>query len=258
MEEMLYHYTKLETFLIHILPQKELLFSRMGTSRDPNEYKSLSRYSYTTDENETTKFNDFREALEKYKFNSKFLCFSMENHKGNQNPRHEFDRLRMWDQYGDGNNGICLGFSKDKLISTFTSMKSKYSRQEYEFFNDPINYLNFAKEWHAINAYEVVKDYAPPPYIEKYLSDKRKRDFLFFSKDENYGDENEFRLLILTQKDNCTIKISITESLSEIIIGDNLPTSFWETYMPLIKSIFPDVNVFQMKWNYGIVQRVPY
>lgn len=256
---MLYHYTKLDTFLAYILPQEELRFSKMGTSKDPKEYKQFSNHiRYTTNSSEQRNFNLFQDTLQEYKRNSLFLCFSELENKGAEIFRYGYDRYRMWDQYGGGNGGICLGFSKDLLLNTFKQLEATYSNPEFRFFREKMKYKNIVRLSRAEYVQRILKDYGNPPSIKKYLDDEEIRNFLFFTKDIDYDDENEYRLLILMQQSNCNISIQIRESLKEITFGDNLSISLRNYYMPILNQTFPNVSLYTMSWDFCGGDRILY
>ena len=112
-EDTIYHYTSLKTALDYILKDGTLKFSPMIKSKDPLEVSSLSGF---------TSFNeDFRgPKLQQICNGVKHLCFC--RNRGGSLDQNTcsigdlgFVFPRMWDQYGDHFQGVCLAFSKKRL-----------------------------------------------------------------------------------------------------------------------------------------------
>ena len=100
---ILYHYTSLSGFM-GIIGDETIRFSELKNS------------------------NDLRESLNKCGY--KYVCFCL----GDKN--RGFDKPRMWAQYGDNNNGVCIGFNLSKLIDFNIDKSIEHFRIVYKQAKD--------------------------------------------------------------------------------------------------------------------------
>lgn len=239
----LYHYTSIEKFLKYILPERRLKFSRIGESRDPYEFIPHDfeyvfypywQQDYSAEEQLGIK-NRLME-LEKYWKNSQFLSFVMDTpntRKGSMKPR-------MWEQYGNKHEGVCLEFSYAQLVVDFNNLRYR------DKFHHKIVYKKNLCPFHSLqDPYEIFKEISSP----KYLNSKFRK--YFFVKDKDYCQENEYRFLLMSNiPDNHYLDIS--KSLTKIILGNNLPITIHNGYKQFINSIFPGVEIHITDWINGV------
>jgi hypothetical protein len=123
------HYTKLETALEHILPEKRLKLSPLGKTNDPRESKPwnlLLPFTIGIQGEERKKqgalvtraLDEIRRVM---KEDWKVLYFTMDHSYTDEFdiPRTYtilgYDRPRMWAQYAENHRGVCIQFDGDKL-----------------------------------------------------------------------------------------------------------------------------------------------
>jgi hypothetical protein len=135
---------------------------------------------------------------------------------------------RMWSQYANGQNGVCLVFSKTKLIETILSgaeNPNDFQFGDVEYCEYPMNHgitLSRAKvlassdeELHRLIFFESHKH-------------------IFFQKHANYIDEKEFRIVYagyLAQK-----FVRYGESLLAVVLGKEVSGS----YDPIIEKLIDE------------------
>src|SRR4051794_29020534 len=118
----LFHYTKRETALEHILPTGRLRFGTLPRTNDPREAVPtlFTVAGFVGDDDELTKRDPFdliAEAGALLRDSVHLLCLTEDkpsdvtySRYGN-GPR----RARMWAQYADNHKGVCLCFDGDRL-----------------------------------------------------------------------------------------------------------------------------------------------
>lgn len=177
--KIIYHYTSFQNF-INIIQTKQLWFSELGTSNDPNEGKVLLEYL-----NEDNK-NYFKNLIKNYQ-NEQYKSFIC-SFSGNE----ESQSLNLWRAYGDNCNGIALGFKiVDNLI--FDNKFYLYGNELVEVIYPENIQNNKSFEWviSALNKYE---DIITTDYDKKYLCTIFQNYSCFFKK-YWFKDEREIRLI---------------------------------------------------------------
>jgi hypothetical protein len=215
---IVYHYTKIQTAYEHILDLDRIKLSERKTSNDPIENITIpnistSFYGYEkTKYAETELIDKVREFILNKTKNAKQSCFCLND----LNP--EFDNAevvpfkyygflkpRMWEQYGDNYNGICLAFDLEKLKEKNKSIYSKQVKYiDYELFHsnskniDTVNLHNKGIEKYCHEYYEIIKRQS----LLKHL---------------DYSGENEYRFISFTENEKF---ISIKDCLKAIVISE--------------------------------------
>jgi len=233
----IYHYTSVETLVKYILPQKQLLFSPINISNDPEESKYHLMQAFDDDgkleeymkKHFTFTFDVSKEIIR----NVKTICFSQDSNvpltvdmcmgKGYAKPR-------MWAQYAKNSTGVCLAFNKENIIEKFNS---QYKNTKHFLGN--ISYGNqldyISKHNHACT---LLSSELQSKTIEEIAALKINNYFelYYFSKHIDWQTENEFRLVIKPQDTGTTQNyLLIDGALEKIILGNNFDT----TIIPSVK-----------------------
>jgi len=237
----LYHYTKLSTGLEYILSDMKLKMSSMKELSDPYENQKLYPRLYKSSNLKSKDYNIEGEFLfdTSYKINkkirekSKILCFTLNDISKDKNIYNEgFFKPRMWDQYGEKHKGFCFEFDKNKLIDSFKNEKIKYY--------DIVNYSN------KMNINDCMDFDIDDEFIKDINNDllsfiENNNELLFFTKLLDWKDENEFRVICIT--DEGEKYIDITKSLSSIYLGSNFPKIYTEVVKKIIVEKEMDVKI---------------
>ncbi|MDP8269317.1 MAG: DUF2971 domain-containing protein [Candidatus Tenebribacter davisii] len=251
-EDALFHYTKKSILFEYIIPSMKLRLSPINKTNDPKEYKEWYYNEVAIGGNASfnskkkfeaqTKLNDLR--LQK----SKVACFcSNIDYYDEFNIIEEakrkicgYEKSRMWSQYGEEHSGICLVFSKEeleKILDTITAEKIKSFKDIMDY--RIINLSDFPIiEINKLNRKGVEK------YCEEKIQNEQKT--FFFTKDEDYKDESEFRIVILSENEDYFF-IDIAMCLKGIIVGDKFP----EVYHSLLLQISNEKNIEIRKLTYS-------
>lgn len=214
-DDIIYHYTKASTAIDFILYNNELQFSQARKSIDPIESrkaerrtiyyggevdKPISKKQYE-EENELHAFVDNMEE----QFNQICFCqnsmgedFADKNCISNFEGHEElfgFSKPRMWDQYADKFSGVCIAFSKVKILSL--NQKIIEGNVEYLTFQKiSLNKIGDIQANHLVNVgKEKYKD-----QLELLVRES------FFYKHIDYSGENEYRIGTFFDKDKCSIQ----------------------------------------------------
>ena len=217
-DDIIYHYTKASTAIDFILYNNQLKFNRARTSIDPIESRKAMRgtvyygemIDVAVDKNHSDDINElhiFVEDLED-RFNQICFCqnymgedFASENYHSGFEGHEElfgFTKLRMWDQYADKFSGVCIAFSKEKILSLNSNL---------ELINDDVKYLSFQdlssnKVAHIQGNH--LKDVGKDNY-KLQLEQSIKQSF--FYKHLDYVGESEYRIGTLFDKSKCTVEV---------------------------------------------------
>lgn len=209
-EDIIYHYTKASTAVDFILYNNQLKFNKARASNDPIESKKAERLTISMVETEKNKnhsddvdeLHAFIDDLED-RFNQ--ICFCQNS--GNKNYISSFEnneelfgftKLRMWDQYADKFTGVCIAFSKEKILSL--------NQNKFDLIEDNVTYLTFRQLYlNKVGHIQVehLKNVGKEKYKEQ-LENSLKQSFFYKHKD--YSGENEYRIGTFFDKEKCTVE----------------------------------------------------
>lgn len=219
-QDTIYHYTSLNTAIDYILKKKQLRFSPRLASNDPIEFvmrptrmggvywgeNHMQEVEIRTADNA----NEISLRLKKKFKQAKQLCFcENESHEKFKERIHNlpeeyfgFLKPRMWDQYGDKYNGVCLSFSKRKLLKIHTG------------FSQKVEYLPYSKMYkdESIRLNEL-DDLGFDEYNDRIFQEVVTN---LSKKHIDYSGESEFRLYSFSDENYDYINIS--EALNGIIL----------------------------------------
>jgi len=203
-QNVIYHYTSLETCLHHILPPWKLRLSPVKKMSDPFE-SGLRLFASggmrTRDEQE---YQALRKRVERVKaelegklnFDLKQISFCRNSTRLTKKDSLGMFRARMWDQYGESFHGVCLAIDKHALV------KKNLLRGKPNWIADNVSYKDF--DWIEHNRehlnYELF--YSEPDddkIIERYLLRRKKQ--IIFTKHIDYRDEKEFRICTFSKNE---------------------------------------------------------
>ena len=248
---IIYHYTKKTTALKKILRNNEFLFSHNKNLNDPKENKIW----FNSDIKEQS--FDWRAYFDFYQLNVQLACFTIDNIRemkkyddtiGLVYPGRGFNHPRMWAQYSDNHEGICLAFDKDKFALNINKVKNLRKLYSDKIMYVPSLFHNINSE-KIYNAYQVDSDNSRLAIDELALMKiKQGKKTFFFRKLLDWKDENEYRFVVVSKSAN-QISIPIDNSLVTIILGWQFPEDDLEEIIELGKKY--KVHVYQMEYHNG-------
>lgn len=225
-DNAIFHYTKKEIAMEYILNNKKLKFGIFHSTNDPYEYKERSTPAFGWGDINESLFIKSMDLIDSTIQQTPFLSFCGNFHnKG-------YKKSRMWSQYGQNHSGICLVFSKESLLTTLQNELS----EDYFIFGEDVNYKDIElKSLNVENNNLTEKEIVINNINKDYKN-------IFFQKDLDYKDENEFRIVLIKKDLEKSFQehfIDISNSLKLIILGDKFP----KVYLPTIKYLSSKLNI---------------
>jgi hypothetical protein len=280
-EDVIYHYTKASTAIDYILFNDQLKFSHRNKSIDPIESKKVNRGIVSTgthtDRIRDKQFNDEANNLARAvlglenSFNQ--ICFC-KNHVGSnfaskyyhtQFEGHEelfgFTKSRMWERYADNYSGVCLAFSKEKLISL--------NETKHKLIYKDVEYLKYID----LTCRKV--DYISANYLTNVGYEKYKErieeiaESSFFCKHLDYNGENEFRIGAYHKEETCiaeenngefhfgnTMILNIEGCLKAIFMSSYANTRQKKSLLEYAESL--NVPIIEIIWKHDSFEPIDY
>jgi hypothetical protein len=207
-DKYLFHYTSVETLLDYILPSQTLRLSPMSEVNDPKESKFSVNAFYGgggIDAIRTlhTQWRSF------YHSRVKAACFSCDDPsiaiRGTEHMFHGWAKPTMWAHYADNHKGVCVAFRRQSLLNAFENSFASASRifygkvnyQEIVSISEDYEERRFALHKAHIGAEELENNFDSfvLDYIDKFHEE------IYFRKHGDWSSENEYRLLMVSEKD---------------------------------------------------------
>lgn len=243
-ENIVYHYTKSQYVIEHILFKNQLRLSPRVNSIDPieNIEPIILECSVDYEDNPVLDKKTGDQSIEKVKkklANTKQLCFCMNDSPNNLKNNidvpmevYGFMKPRMWDQYGDHYKGVCLAFDLEKL------------KKASNYDNDPINYMNY-RDITWLDRYFDLNElhHKGDDYCNEFLCKMNK---VLFAKHKDYSQENEYRFL--SQSENEFDYLDIKDSLMGIIVSPEENSEFAVKYLEKYSKNF-SVELLYIFWR---------
>lgn len=190
----------------------------MGNANDPRENKTFVFKSVNIPNNEY--FNDEErnwEITQMLRKDCKLLCLSSDH-----SPYLGYEYSRLWTTYGENHKGICIGLNREKFLKENVDKISIGSFKKVNY--QKLDTKNLPP--HKIIDYDKVKELGLSEYLKKEFRPEHL-DFLFFTKNEEWESEREYRMLYYSENAEYEY-CSIAESFFAIYLGvdfdfDNLP-----------------------------------
>lgn len=250
----IYHYTTARIALENILPYSTLRLNFLKNTNDPREYKEIyfSSLGWGDFEDPGYKIGAAMRRIDEIRRNEfQVISFSCNKSKLYQDPKlsiiNQVNLLgcckpRMWSQYGDNHKGVVLAFNSDELVKTLSEQfhnehKVLFKKMDYELVDLKATLILDSNKILSSDLEE---------YCNKYIFNHA--DFIFFNKNPDYQDEDEFRIAIKTSNSE-NIKIDIKNSLLAVLIGDIFPDGL----LPSLKYLCSKLNVESKRiyWEAG-------
>ncbi|PKL39569.1 MAG: hypothetical protein CVV44_04930 [Spirochaetae bacterium HGW-Spirochaetae-1] len=259
-KEVLYHYTSEKIGILYILQPGELRFGQLSNTNDPREALPhipdlqrnypfgkciLKGYGYVDE-----KILPLAEERIDYKIlTNKFnvVCFCQDKNVINSIFDYGYAKPRMWAQYAESHAGCCIVFDKTQIDLKFNELRYniKYSGNlEYnldeENSNHGITFNDFSKEICA-NALD--------DYETKCLKE------IFFKKSIDWQEENEYRYLIVNNKNEYE---NVYLDVSDCILGIIISYNFNNDYISKLHEycMKKDLFFYQINWINGIPRMI--
>jgi len=260
------HYTKKDTALKYILPEKRLRFSQLKNTNDPKESKIRSAAGVCK-ENEALDLNIqgeyVKELFRVHDYEWKVLCFTASRKKQadlsppifqkgdfqlfkgwSESDLSGYNHPRMWDQYAERHKGVCLVFDRIKL----DQLIHEELDGKCEIFSGLVKYgdLLSTNGTLILDCSDVIA-LGPTEAAREHF--RKNYSHYFLKKNLDWERETEFRWLAHSTK-NGPEYISIFGALTGIIVG----MDFSRADYSILKSLCEELNVpvGRMGWASGL------
>jgi len=222
--DLIFHFTKTSTAIENILNNGLMRFSPMDEMNDPYEYKIsspviLSDVSIDDERNrEITKC--FKNTILK---KSKLACFVGTRKISENLYKYPFTKPRSWAQYGDSQEGICLGFRQKALLKNISDNVTEISIHD--------NFIEYNLDCRIASTKNTI-NYDANISIEEnvYRQIDNNQADIYFRKYSDFLDEEEYRIVVIDKSkvQRKYISCPINGALEYIILGDKFNKEFHE------------------------------
>ena len=244
----LYHYTKAETAIRKILPDKVLLMNFLANMNDPKE-----NLTHVINVNESINqwkngVSNYQEFLLAHKIRDgvRLSSFSTDREflvEGRMQKLKGYEFQKMWSMYGQNFEGVCFEIDKnifieenESLIKSHKIIKNKVEYKTYQFIDipTPLQGVDLSKN----------KNHRTPTLSEFWENLKEDERFInerLFTKNIDWEGESEYRFITLSN-DSDSIYLSMQKSLTKVILGLN----FSKHLLPSIEALVPKDKIYQI------------
>jgi len=271
-EDIIFHYTEATTAIDYILFNKRLKLTHVNSSKDPIEkfprygiFSSWYGNKIQIDELHEQHSEQINEMIENVEIRTKDyvqVCFCKNKIQTanfqNFSIQYEgfgFAKPRMWAQYGGNYTGVCIAFSKKKILEKNNNLeliKKGDSDVEYLTYSE----LSLKTDNVSVNGFSEIGR-------EKYENKMIERiDNELFWKHKDYIDENEYKICTLFKKEqSCLIMynnqishymgLNIENCVKAIFVSSYANENQKKTLDKYSKEF--DIPLIEIKWkNNGI------
>jgi hypothetical protein len=267
-DDIIYHYTAASIAIDFILFKTQLKFSESRKSNDPIE-SSIARRGIVYFDADVGKPKEKEKVLasdkllanassQEEKFCQICFCknhmgeeFASKNYIGDIRGREEifgFTKLRMWDQYADKFKGVCIAFSKEKILSA--------NKEKLNIIDGDVEYLTFEKLWSRKQG-DIHGNPSNREEYEKKVEEKIKQSF--FYKHLDYKGENEYRIgtfykgeLVLDK----TIMLDISGCIEAIIMSSYTNEKQKSDLLEYANKL--NIPLIEMNWKHDSFEAIDY
>lgn len=226
-DDFLFHYTKMETALEHILSTRLILaksVAQMNDLADTAKRSHSMMLNFKCKEKANEIVNDYMEYEKKLgPKETKLICFS----ETISNDRTQFGYMkhRMWAQYGQGYKGVCLVFSKRSILQ-----EAEKNFQRSMFASGAVEYGPIDGEPIIARLGRQEGGLAPSRFRLPYRQ-------MFFSKDCDWKQESEWRIVISDSPEGRTY-FQFTQPVG-VILGPKLAKVHYPSFAKIINFNYP-------------------
>jgi hypothetical protein len=237
----LYHYTKLQTALVNIVPTMRLRFSMMKVTNDPKENKLFYHklLNYKGNENSSVIKEELLQKKADIIFkNHKIICFTYQKELDEIGG---YENSYMWNFYGDNHKGVCFCIDEQSLLNNNNHLINKHGIVEYE---NPTPFKEIHNQKIELN-YAVNDD--------EYLLEQVRLNFLeelFFTKLKYWQAENEYRLINYSNE-NEDVFINISSSLESILLGVDIDGFSAKNYANYFAMFNSKIRTYKLSYQNG-------
>lgn len=246
----LYHFTKADTAIRRILPDKKLRMNFLSNMNDPQENLfHIVNIDDNVFEKQLNEILSFQYFYANYIRNeTRVLAFSTDKQVKSENidiciKGYQFQK--MWATYGQNNEGICLVIDFDKFKKENEEVINKYEIKDDSVIYKHYQFLSMPEQLYGTSPVNQKKltPKSDKEYLIEYL--KKYPDFVnkrFFTKNIDWEGESEYRFLTF-KNDGEELFLSIKDSLVKVIVGIN----FSKYFLPALSQLISKDKIWGIK-----------
>jgi hypothetical protein len=268
--ERLYHYTKRETALEHILPSTTIQLGSLGATNDPREAKEWGFIVLDAPQHlapdgfleEMAKLENAANRIRQTEWwvlsltrNDPDLVVPTPEEPDFSHFKHGYAHPRMWAHYAQNHMGICLefdGLALHEAIQNVVPPGDDVLCGDVEYFDE----FNFERMKQRASAVQV----SYPNINSPSMSDGLRAHFrthyesFFLEKTPDWQTESEFRWLVNSQSG--PIRADIRKALTSVIVGTDFP----RVYGPCVSALCDKLGVRleRMSWTNRVPHKQPW
>jgi hypothetical protein len=259
-QRYLYHYTRAETAIKYMLPDRRLRMSPHTEVNDPRESKQWF-FSVVAPKGSILpgKSIDIGRTISEYmRSRARVLCFcgdgfplrcdfrdvDLRNTTGWRHPN-------MWAHYGENHRGVVLAFDRKKLLTS--AIATLRNRADLRY-----GHILYVSSDHPAGMHPEIIDYndwasrSPNDSASRHLD--RYRGWFFFTKHDAWAAERECRLVAFGELNRYEY-VEFGDALVEIVLGEAASTETVVACERIGKDL--GVPISRVFWRNGTASRVP-
>jgi Protein of unknown function (DUF2971) len=249
-EGLLAHYTTSAAAFEYILPTAQLRLSPYRFMRDPVENKDiLPSIAWSGDPPDAERaIQEVYSLLKSARDRMRVLSLTHDAEGDAEYAAFNccWSRPRMWEQYGDVHQGVCLLFDRARLERAVAEawpgdrvhMRDlEYTREGIAARRGPIRTLIDERMFEDRTRADAVADYV-----------EARRDSFFFLKSDDFATEYEYRV-VLAPSDDGYAYLDYGDSLVGVVLGERFPQ--WQRAAAIEACKGLGVKLGRMHWENG-------
>lgn len=253
-DKYFFHYTTAHAAFEHILKDRRLRFSRYLEMRDPLENKewwfSAGGRGTENEDEENQRVSEwwvFNRAANKVRARSFLLSLTVDTPLGETEEEDPFcrgwARARMWEQYAEKNEGVCLVFDRERL--TEAVLGSLRGDRHATIYQQEVSYEG-AGIMKPIIDIETLAGEVTAETVSSFIEDNYEP--LFFHKLLDWQSEHEYRFCTIAKEDT-EVFADIGDALHAVIVGERFPT--WQRPAAIDACATAGAHPLRLDWSRG-------
>jgi hypothetical protein len=253
----LFHYTTREAAFGHILPMRELRMPSLQQMRDPLENKTwllgagggwTGRGAEAAEKaDQEFAFFQFNLLANSIRERARLLALTTDadgySPSGSEFAR-GWARPRMWENYGENHEGVCLVFDGDALMENLSGALRALDLPDP--YHQAVDYTETGGDELTLNLDELVGK-VEPGFVADYIEEHHQE--VFFRKALDWATEYEYRLLVTVPDGYGDLIVDYGEALKTVVVGEKFPG--WQRPAAHTACEQAGVSAMRLDWTMG-------
>lgn len=248
-----FHYTTRQAAFEHIIPDGKLRLSPYSRMRDPLEAKGpdmAAGFSVPPDqqveEAMQRAYMEARPLIRQHLANTKLLSLTIDaphvRDPGARPFARGWSRARMWEQYAENHEGVCLVFAKERFEER---VLAQLKTRSPDAVAGPVGYTPTGLYGDGAASFTLQPGQDANQLVEAHIRQHGRS--LWFTKLQDWESEHEYRFVEPSATDDFSY-VEFEDSLLGLVVGHAFP----EWQVASLRSICDsaDVGVAQVAWEH--------